>query len=227
MIRIKSARGGLPSMARMKPFAWPLAVVLAVACAAPSFAQHRDEPRGARDRRAPPPPTMRGPLHLDQRYHHDHFYPGPGLRVDRLPERGVRVPHGGRDWYFQGGVWWRPAGGGFVVATPPLGIVVPILPPAYVSLWIAGTPYYYANGVYYTPTPNGFVVVAPPPGATVAEAVPPSYAYPRNGQTGQQAENDRAACDQWAAVQPGTRNDLAAAQRAFAACMEGRGYTVR
>jgi hypothetical protein len=35
-----------------------------------------------------------------------------------------------------------------MVIVPSLGVVVPLLPPAYTTLWIGGAPYYYANGVY-------------------------------------------------------------------------------
>jgi hypothetical protein len=45
---------------------------------------------------------------------------------------------------------------------PPAGIVVPVLPPAYTTVWVAGVPYYYANDVYYGPAPGGYVVANPP-----------------------------------------------------------------
>jgi hypothetical protein len=198
-----------------------LAGALAAALVSPAVAQPH---------RSPHSPTYRGPIHLDQRYHHDHWYPGIGFGFSVLPAGAISIAHGGGNWFFQGGVWFRPVGPNYVVALPPAGIVVPYLPPAYVTLWIAGAPYYYANGVYYAAAPGGYTVVAPPPGADVAQAVPlpPSFViYPRNGQTSAQTDADRAACNQWAGAQPGGNADATLFQRAFAACMEGRGYTVR
>ena len=199
-----------------------IASIIAAAAmfAQPALAQHRAP--------AAQPPVITGPLRLDQRYQFDHYYPGPGFTMPRLPDRSVRVPHGGAEWYFHGGVWFRPSAAGFIVDVPPFGIVVPVLPPAYVTLWIDGLPYYYANGVYYTTAQDGYAVVAPPPGAEVAQPAPPSvYIYPRAGQSNQQTDSDRTACNEWASAQPGVMNTPPAFQRAFSACMEGRGYTVR
>ena len=98
-------------------------------------------------------------------------------------------------------------------------------------------PYYYANGVYYVTTPGqGYTVVAPPPGAETAQVVPQAplpgnlpdqVIYPRNGQSASQMENDRQECNRWATTQAGSASDVSVFQRAIAACMEGRGYTVR
>ena len=47
---------------------------------------------------------------------------------------------------------------GFVVVTPPAGLVISALPPYYSTVWIGGVPYYYADNVYYTwqPDQNGY-----------------------------------------------------------------------
>ncbi len=189
---------------------------------------------------------------LDSRFHHDHYYPPRGYAVGTLPGGAISVSFGGGSFFFHGGVWFRPSGGRFVVVAPPIGIVVPLLPPAYATLWIGGAPYYYANDVYYTPAPGGYAVVAPPPGADTAQAVPPPppanapppppppapaptappraaepVIYPRNGQSAQQLEADRQECNRWATTQPSAQADAAVFQRAVAACLDGRGYTVR
>jgi hypothetical protein len=174
---------------------------------------------------------------FDERYHHDHYYPMPGYAYGALPRNSVSVVFRGDHFFFQGGVWFRPYGPRFVVVTPPLGVVVPLLPPAYATLWIGGLPYYYANGVYYTPVnTGGYVVVAPPPGADAVQAqpqpmpVPPPpdpIIYPRNGQSSAQTEADRQECNRWATTQPSAMADASVFQRAMAACLDGRGYTVR
>ena len=204
------------------------ALVLSLAPAAQAQ-QHRGQP-GAHG-------APGAHLQLDERYHHDHYYPARGYALHALPGGSVSVPWHGSNYYFHGGVWWRPYGSRFVVVLPPIGIVVPLLPSAYVSLWIGGAPYYYANGAYYAPLPGqGYTVVAPPPGAesavpapvaTPAKPPPEPIIYPRNGQTAAQTEADRQECNRWATTQPTALGDREVFQRAVAACMDGRGYTVR
>jgi hypothetical protein len=176
-------------------------------------------------------------VHLDQRYHHDHYYPPRGYAVPALPGGSVTIAHGGANYFFHGGVWFRPVGPRFVVIAPPLGVIVPVLPPAYVTLWIGGAPYYYANRAYYAPVPGeGYAIVAPPPGADAAvpapvlpapKPAPDPIIYPRNGQSAAQTETDRQECNRWATTQPSAMADAEVFQRAVAACMDGRGYTVR
>ena len=186
----------------------------------------------------------RGGLEFDQRYHHDHYYPPRGYVVGGVPAGALTIGYSGVNYYFHGGVWFRPSGHRYVVIAPPFGLVIPLLPAAYVSLWIGGSPYYYANGVYYAPAPNqGYVVVAPPAGADSAQPVAPSaranpaaaavkpppepIIYPRNGQSASQTEGDRQECNRWATTQPTALADAEVFQRAVAACMDGRGYSLR
>lgn len=208
------------------------AALTALTClSGPAIGQHQ------RDQRGREPGGPRAPnIHLDQRYHHDHYYPPRGYAMPALPGGSISIVHGGGSYFFHGGVWFRPVGARFVVIAPPLGIIVPVLPPAYVTLWIGGAPYYYANGAYYGAAPGqGYVVVAPPPGADVAVPVPPPapkappdpIIYPRNGQSPAQTETDRQECNRWATTQPSAMADAEVFQRAVAACMDGRGYTVR
>ena len=131
--------------------------------------QHGSERGNMQERRGPERGDLRAPLqpglNFDQRYNHNHYYPSHGARMPRLPDNSYRV-NGGR-YFYNGGVWFQPFGDQFEVIVPPLGAVVPFLPPSYVTLWLSGAPYYYANGTYYAPAPaqQGYVVVAPPPGS--------------------------------------------------------------
>ncbi len=188
----------------------------------------------------------------------------------------MRIGWRGGDFWYHGGVWFRPEGGRFVVAAPPFGVVVPVLPADVATVTLASGQYYYANGVYYAPTAGeGYRVVAPPPGAEPdpdgadyapgapspygpgdsggpppgqpypqgpSSPQPPGYAqaappprqgasgepivYPRNGQPPQQLEADRTDCLRWA-TQNSVGGSAGVFQRAFGACMDGRGYTVR
>lgn len=207
-------------------------VALVLALGVSAHAQERH------DRRGPPhagPPAPH--LVLDQRYHHDHYYPRAGYVAGAVPSGAIGINFGGGNYFFHGGVWFRPHAGRFVVVVPPIGVVVPLLPPAYATLWIGGAPYYYANGVYYAVAPGqGYAVVAPPPGAEQAPPAPPPppastpvepIIYPRNGQSPAQTEGDRQECNRWATTQPSAVADAQVFQRAVAACMDGRGYTLR
>lgn len=173
-------------------------------------------------------------LNFDSRYHHDHYYPSPGYVARGLPPGAI---HAGDRYWTRGGVWYQPWGPRYRVIAPPLGVIVPVLPSSYVSLRIGGEPYWYANGAYYamaTPGP-GYVIVAPPAGADEARPAPVVTApprpdpiiYPRQGQSTEQTEADRQACNRWATTQPAAMNDAGVFNRAVEACMDGRGYSMR
>ena len=179
----------------------------------------------------------RGYVDFDARYNHNHFYPSRGFVYGTLPLGAVSVGYGGGNYFFHGGVWFRPYGARYVVVQPPIGIYLPVLPSDYATVWIGGVPYYYADGVYYNPAPGqGYVVVAPPPGAETMQAAPPPAPtpvapdpifYPRNNQSAAQTEADRRDCNAWATTQPQAMADAKVFQRATDACMDGRGYSVR
>lgn len=208
----------------------------------PSQAQDRpdrqDRQAQTEVRRPAPPPRPRPPaFQLDDRHRHDHYYPSRGHVVRVLPHGSLSIGFRDRDFFFHGGVWFQPFSGRYVVVAPPIGIVVPFLPQAHVTLWIGGVPLYYANGAYYRAAPaGGYVVVQPPDGVDTAQSVPPVLPpkappepifYPRGGQSTDQTEVDRRECNRWATTQAGAMTDALVFQRAVAACMEGRGYTVR
>jgi hypothetical protein len=80
-------------------------------------------------------------------------------------------------------VWFQQAGPRYVVVRPPVGVLVPVLPPAYSTVYVAGVPYYYANDVYYIQQPGGYAVAEPPmvasqnpppPASAPGSAAPPS-----------------------------------------------------
>lgn len=216
-----------------------------LACAA-GGALAQDHDRDRHDHRARPPAHgepgwsgghARGDVHFDGRYGHNHYYPSRGFVYGTLPVGALSVRFGTGRYFFHGGVWFRPYGARYIVAQPPLGIFLPVLPPDYATVWVAGVPYYYADGVYYNVAPgHGYVVVAPPPGIdttqTMAPPAPPAAApdpifYPRNNQSAAQTEADRRECNAWATTQPNAMADAKVFQRATEACMDGRGYTVR
>lgn len=176
----------------------------------------------------------------DSRYQHDRTYPARGQVVSRLPRERRVVVYGGSRYFFSGGAWYRPQGPRFAVVVPPVGLFLSFLPPYYSTVWVRGVPYYYANEVYYAHRGDGYVVVEPPK-EEVSQAPPPAeqmFIYPRLGQSEQQQGDDRYACHRWAVDQTGfdptappgdvqRTGKRADYQRALAACLDGRGYTVK
>jgi hypothetical protein len=96
----------------------------------------------------------------EHRRHYPRRYGEPGI----APRGYWRVPHRGITYYFSTGGWYRSLGPRLVVVAPPIGVVVPVLPPYGITVWAGGTPYYYAGGVYYVwnPSRHGYVTSARP-----------------------------------------------------------------
>lgn len=137
------------------------------------------------------------------------------------------------------------------------GAFVPALPAYYRSFWWGGVPYYYGDNSYYrwNDAVASFEAVPPPPDgpaedaqseapvAPVAPAAPAAepYAYPQRGQSPERLGKDRYECHRWAVSQSSfdptrsaggddtaqTAARAGAYRRAAAACLAGRGYSVR
>jgi hypothetical protein len=192
---------------------------------------------------------------LDQRYHHDHYYPPRGFVVHSLPPGFVTIRHPAGELFFHEGIWYRRRGPDFVVVAPPAGVAIAALPPGFTTVWVGGVPYFYADDVYYVKRPDGYVVADPPNEAQVSTEPPsggpasgaPSagsdelFIYPKNQQSPEQQAKDKYECHSWAATQTGfdpTRESggvppgqvdqkRADYRRAMGACLEARGYTVK
>jgi hypothetical protein len=90
-------------------------------------------------------------------------YPSPtGEAVIALPPGSIPITYRGSRYYYDGSSWFQQVVAGYVVATPPVGIVAPTLPERYATVWVAGVPYYKANDVYYAAAPGGYAVVPAP-----------------------------------------------------------------
>ena len=183
---------------------------------------------------------------LDRRYDHNHYYPRPGYVVRDLSRHQRTIRHRNERYYFDGGIWYQLGPGGYVVIRPPIGVLVPLLPPFYTTIWFGSVPYYYADGVYYRwlEDERTYVVSEPPPEKQVVpdSAIPKElYIYPKQGQSKEQQDNDRYECHRWATEQTGfdptqpggnvsTEQNTAKHveyQRAMKACLEARGYSVQ
>jgi hypothetical protein len=80
-------------------------------------------------------------------------YPRFGYRIGFLPYGYYPFYFGTDLYYYYGGIFYRPYdGGGYEVAIPPVGAVVPGMPRGAKSIVIDGQQYYEFNGVYYQPS---------------------------------------------------------------------------
>jgi hypothetical protein len=192
--------------------------------------------------------------HRDSKYGHEHVYPDRGTIVQAVPQASSVVNYAGLSYRFYDGVWYEPRGPAFMVVEPPIGLVVPALPPFATTLSSEGANYVYANDTFYRARPElgGYQVVNDPTVGTPRTAAPdlqPSEppigssmtVYPRNGQTAQEQSRDHYECYRFAVAQtgydpmranggdaPAKIAELQSAyDRAQSACFEGRGYTIR
>ncbi|WP_433768849.1 DUF6515 family protein [Pseudomonas putida] len=162
----------------------------------------------------------------------------PGYVIDRFPERDYRVPYGGRDYFYSGGYWYRPQGQRYVVVQPPRGIRVQYLPDYAQQVLIGGSVLFLAAGSYYAyqESTQDYMVVEPP-GQPMASANGIDVeAYPTNGQTPEQVNQDGYDCYRYAVEQSGfdPRVDtyqpdpqvVQTYRQAQGGCLSSRGYRV-
>ena len=139
-----------------------------------------------------------------------------------LPVHAAGRHGGGGGWHHSGGGWRGPVWGG-------VGLGVGLgLGAYYGNWWYPSYPGYVVVDapptVVYTP---GAVVTSSPAPAPVMSSAAEPVIYPRSGQSAAQTEADRQQCNRWATTQPAAVADAAVFQRAIAACMDARGYTLR
>jgi hypothetical protein len=115
-----------------------------------------------------------------------------------LPLGATFVQVGGTRYGRHGSLWYRPWGPRWVAVAAPV-VVVPAARAAVVTE---------AAGAYIPSQPDPVIT-------------------PRQGQSTEQTELDRQDCNRWATTQPAALADAGVFQRAVAACMDARGYTVK
>jgi hypothetical protein len=221
-------------------------VLLASGLAALAVAPAWSAPEGGRERHdnhAAPGGRVESRWY-DGAHGHGRYYPTPGWRVRTLPAHPHTVIWAGVNYAFWDGVWYSPGAGGYVVVRPPYGVVVTGLPAFRTLVTIGGLSYFYLNGVYYRQQAEDRYEVVPTPvasGGSPSGGGSPSkvFVYPRQGQTAERQSSDEYECHRWAVGQAGFDPSSVAVgqsadvdkrgdyQRAQAACLEGRGYTVR
>jgi hypothetical protein len=170
-----------------------------------------------------------------------HLHP-IGFRINVLPTTSIRFVIGGLPYFYYTGVFYRPYGTGYIVVSAPIGAFVSSLPDGFIAFTIGVATYYYFNDTYYVwdEFRSGYVVVEKPTGADEAIKKATSerlVVYPNQGQSEDQQAKDRYECHLWAVTDSGfdptmeeqefATDDRDVYRRALAACLEGRGYTVK
>jgi hypothetical protein len=176
-----------------------------------------------------------------------HFGGGGYHAAGRAGFGGRGVYGGYRGGYGRrGGYGWGGGYGGWGWGGLGLGLYFATLPFYYSTYWADGVPYYYADDNYYQWDGNvGEYQTVNPPADIQRQAAmqsPNLIAYPKNGQTTEQQATDKSECHTWAVGQSGfdptqavttqgtttgSTNQRSNYMRAQAACLEGRGYSVK
>lgn len=186
--------------------------------------------------------TAAAPAHArpHQRHPRRHYHavvvrPRAGHVVKVLPRSFHVVRWHGTPYRYYQGIFYRPHGASFVVVAPPIGIHVALLPVGHVVIHVGTRPFFVYNDVWYVwdADTDDYVVVERPEDVSESKGV---VAYPAKDQDADQQARDRYECHAWAVNESGFDPSLGRAgsdaersryDRAMAACLEGRGYTVR
>jgi hypothetical protein len=144
--------------------------------------------------------------HHDTRFGHDHFYPDRGTIVRDVAKEATVVNYAGLAFRFHDGIWYEPRGPAFMVVAPPIGLIIPSLPPFATLLARNGQTYVYCNDTYYRPRPdvNGYEVANDPTEATFKVATEPGAASGTGTAAGAVGATSGVAAAELAGASPST-----------------------
>jgi hypothetical protein len=81
--------------------------------------------------------------------------------IHKIPERHTVVVHGKDRYHYHQGRFYRPWNNGFILARPPLGLIVLNIPLGSRMFISAGITYHVFGDIYYRRVPAGYQVVEP------------------------------------------------------------------
>lgn len=123
-------------------------------------------------------------------YYHPYrpYYWGPhwhpvGFFLTALATDAIWFNWNNQRYYYDDGCFYLPGNGGYSVVPPPIGAVVPSLPPGYETTMVGNDTYYYFGGAFYIDNGQGYEVVAAPPGAVITELPVGAVEQDTNGET--------------------------------------------
>jgi hypothetical protein len=92
-----------------------------------------------------------------------------GQRIHALPPAYVSITFNNQPYFYgDDGAYYQPESDGqYLVVQPPVGALVPSLPPGAVAIVVGPTTFYYLDGDFYVAQDSSFAVVNPPPGVVV------------------------------------------------------------
>jgi hypothetical protein len=82
--------------------------------------------------------------------------------IASLPHGAIQVVFGNTHYNYYGGRYYRPYARGYTIVAPPVGIIVPVLPPDCQVIVIGNRRYYSYDNVYYDPMDGGYRVIDRP-----------------------------------------------------------------
>lgn len=111
--------------------------------------------------------------------HHQYFYHpyrpyfwGPswhpiGYFMGGIAAAAIIISIHNARYHYYNGVFYEPYHGGYRVIGAPIGAVIPVLPPGYITVTGGpGTCFYY-GGCFYAPYEDSYEVIAAPPGVII------------------------------------------------------------
>ena len=112
---------------------------------------------------------------VDVDIHRRHFWSdfAFGRRRAVLPFGCLALQIGGVPYYYDDGIYYQPAEGGYQEVYPPVGAAVPQPPDGAIEIYAGGQTYYYAGGAFYVQQPDGTYAIAPTPIGVVVPELPP------------------------------------------------------
>ncbi len=147
----------------------------------------------------------------------------------------VKVNH--RSYYYRGGAFYDRRPYGYALVRAPFGARITQLPAGYLTLGLGPSRYFYFSGTWYLQRNRQYEVVEAPVNLPTyhAAANQSLVVYPAAGQAEELISQDRYECHRWAFEQTGYDPSLTESSpamrpdynRASAACLEARGYTVK
>jgi hypothetical protein len=96
-----------------------------------------------------------------------------GRRHDGLPLGYISLNLGGVPYFYNDGVYYQQADGGYQEVYPPVGAAIPQTPDGAIEVDAGGVAYYFAGGAFYLQQPDGTYAIAPAPMGIVVPELPP------------------------------------------------------